>query len=112
MLRTEDNHPLFERSWIQYNKDLHQVEAFPLKGNEGTARFLVLPWITNLKPQHRYFFNVNVKKQENVYMHQVIFNIGSRNSARINRQLKFRIEFIELLTTYQIRGPICKFRKY
>ena len=98
-LRTENDLPLQQTSWIEYNQELGRIEAFPMKGNEGLFRFLLIPLMHGQAYNHRYFIKVNVTRDETVLMHRVIFHLGL-SSFRMFRERKLRIQFVQVLITY------------
>lgn len=98
-IRTSDNQRLTPSSWIKYSREIRMIQVFPLIGNEGVFRFLVLSKKIETGIVHQYFLDVNVTREAHTHLHKVTFQLGM-NSFRIFRHLELRIRFVKILVTY------------
>lgn len=94
-----ENERLTQTSWIKYSQEIGRIQVFPLRGNEGNFRFSIVPLIRNQAFNYRFFIDINVTRDDAVYMHQVTFKLGT-DSYRMFRNLELRTRFVKTLVTY------------
>ena len=95
----DENGRLTQVSWIKYSQEIGRIQVFPLRGNEGNFRFSIVPLIRNQAIDYRFFIDINVTRDDAVYMHQVTFKLGI-DSYRMFRNLELRTRFVKTLVTY------------